>query len=113
MELSQDDCLLRPEHFAAVARALKYDSREGLVKGLSEVELSVLAAVRARVPARPPARPPAKNCRAHAHTYTCKRRSIAPLAADVLLAPVLLPWPLMRQALSYSCVLARACMCSC
>lgn len=48
MELSQDDCLLRPEHFAAVSEALRHDSREAFVKGLSEVELSVLAAVRVR-----------------------------------------------------------------
>jgi hypothetical protein len=107
MELSQDDCLLRPEHFAAVARALKYDSREGLVKGLSEVELSVLAAVRARP--RPPARPPARQklpcARTHIHMQTPQHCATggrrAPGASFAALAP----------DASGAVLLVRACSC--
>lgn len=46
MELDDDDCLLRPSHFAAVSQTLAHDTRAASIKGLSVVELSILAAVR-------------------------------------------------------------------
>mmetsp|Transcript_70821 Transcript_70821/g.115060 ORF Transcript_70821/g.115060 Transcript_70821/m.115060 type:complete len:170 (-) Transcript_70821:375-884(-) len=46
MEIEDCDCLLRPPHFAIVSQALAHDTRAASIKGLSIVELSILAAVR-------------------------------------------------------------------